>query len=101
MQTQYVYNPNLINEELGQVYTNEEQIYMFNNSQQLKKLKLISLCPESIIPFDANGLYATVMSDLSIMFPDINSYKFIENSNNLQLQDIIANYKHFIIECSL
>lgn len=64
-------------------------------------MKLISLCPESIIPFDANGLYATVMSDISIMFPDINSYKFIENCNNLTIDDIASQYKHYIIECDI
>ena len=49
--------------------------------------------------FDANGLYATVMWDEDIKFPDLSSFEII-NEDTL-LEEIKNKYKFYILEVDL
>lgn len=49
--------------------------------------------------FDANGLYASVMSDESITFPAIESMHVLK-SEHLSFNEV-NTYPHFIIECDI
>lgn len=49
--------------------------------------------------FDANGLYATVMQDENIRFPDLSSFEII--GDNMSLDEIKKRYKFYILEVDL
>lgn len=54
----------------------------------------------SLVDFDANGLYATVMKDETIRFPDIDSCVQI-GGQNLSFTNIKSNFEFYIITCDV